>query len=345
MVESTDVYRIPIASGTWHVEGPAQQLTRSTLPYAGMSLSADGRMLLSSLQLQVDPWSVPLDANSGTLAGEPRPIVQDSAMKLLPACSRDGRMLAYVRWAGLRTQWRVEVRLRDLRTGQETSHAGRGAALNMSPRLSADGSLLAYGDLTDGGWQSYVVPAATGSPRKICDGCTVIGFLAGGNEALVTSGPYQFARHHIETGRSAALLKTAGPLIQPDLSPDDHWAAFVTTRPDSGAAIYVASLTGTDVIPIAEGTRLLNSPRWSPDGNLLYYISNRDGRSCVWAQRLDPVTKKPRGEAFAVLHLHRAAPALRSTPGEFRTIAVGANRLFLPIADVKGNIWTAKLER
>jgi hypothetical protein len=34
---------------------------------------------------------------------------------------------------------------------------------------------------------------------------------------------------------------------------------------------------------------------WSPDETLSYDISNRDGFHCVWAQRVDPLTKRPVG--------------------------------------------------
>ena len=37
-------------------------------------------------------------------------------------------------------------------------------------------------------------------------------------------------------------------------------------------------------------------PFWSPDGNLLYFLSSRDGFLCLWAQWLDPSTKHPLGD-------------------------------------------------
>lgn len=338
MVESTDLYQVPIVSGAWKIQGPPQQLTRSTLPYVSMSISADGHLLLSSFQAQLDPWSVALDANSGKISGEPQPVVQDFAIKAWPACSRDGRVLAYVRWAGLRTQWRVEVHVRDLRTGQEFIHAGNGAALGMAPRLSADGSLLGYQDLVNKTWESYLVSGIGGTPRKICESCTIVGFFSNGWRALATSGPNQFVRLDLDTGRQVPILKTDARIIEADLSPDDRWVAYA-----DGTVISVSSLTTPEPLTIAKDRRLANSPRWSPDGNLLYYVSYADGWSCVWAQRLDPATKRPRGAPFAVLHSH-GARGFRRMPLGTRTIAVAADRLFLPFADVKANIWTARLE-
>ena len=34
-------------------------------------------------------------------------------------------------------------------------------------------------------------------------------------------------------------------------------------------------------------------PCFSPDGSLLYFLSERDGHRCIWARKLDPVPRKP----------------------------------------------------
>ena len=34
-------------------------------------------------------------------------------------------------------------------------------------------------------------------------------------------------------------------------------------------------------------------PWWSPDGNLLYFLSMKDSYPDIWVQRLDPVAKHP----------------------------------------------------
>ena len=44
--------------------------------------------------------------------------------------------------------------------------------------------------------------------------------------------------------------------------------------------------------------------RLSPDGNTLYFTSNRDHYNCFWAQRLNSKTKHPEGAPFAIQHLH-----------------------------------------
>jgi len=143
------------------------------------------------------------------------------------------------------------------------------------------------------------------------------------------------------------VLTSPGPLVDPCLSPDGRWVAFVAGKPDGAAGIWIAPVKDSpavprDWIPIAEDGRVLNFPQWSPDGNLLYYVSSRDGWACAWGQRLDPATKKPHGEALAVMHSHRT-PGFRGLPRMSRACAVGADRLICQFVDIKGGVWTAKV--
>ena len=64
-------------------------------------------------------------------------------------------------------------------------------------------------------------------------------------------------------------------------------------------ALYIAPLQEgatpeSEWRAITSGEFSDDKPRFSPDGNLLYFTSNRDGFVCLWAQRLDPA-KKPIG--------------------------------------------------
>ena len=91
---------------------------------------------------------------------------------------------------------------------------------------------------------------------------------------------------------------------------------------------------------VAEDRRHLGSPAWSPDGRLLYYVSQRDGSPCVWAQPIAPDGTLA-GAANAVLHLHSG----QGIYGFGTTIGVTADRLFVLLSEVKGDIWSIELER
>jgi hypothetical protein len=110
-----------------------------------------------------------------------------------------------------------------------------------------------------------------------------------------------------------------------------------------------------DVVPVGEGAPSrsrgveirrsddwLSSPRWSPDGDHLYYMAVHDGFFCIFVQALDPASKTPRGEPLAVFHAHRN-PWRMMAPRGIYTIAVSRRRLVFGGVEMTGNILMAKL--
>ena len=78
----------------------------------------------------------------------------------------------------------------------------------------------------------------------------------------------------------------------------------------------------------------------SPNGNLLYFLSDRDGYRCIWMQRLDPASKRPVGEAINVYHFHE--PWLTSTNRYAPTwvgLALARDRIVVALDEISGNIW------
>jgi eukaryotic-like serine/threonine-protein kinase len=97
-------------------------------------------------------------------------------------------------------------------------------------------------------------------------------------------------------------------------------------------------------IPITNGRTPDRNAVWSPSGSLVYFLSERDGFRRSWAQTLDPATKRPKGEPFAVQHFHEARR--RFSPDDFvgLTLTVGPDKIAFPMRERTGNIWLATLE-
>jgi hypothetical protein len=83
-------------------------------------------------------------------------------------------------------------------------------------------------------------------------------------------------------------------------------------------------------------------PTFSSDGNSLFFISARDGFHCLWAQRLDPPTKKPRGESFDLAHFHAASRSLAYVGGGRRRLVSARDKLVFAMADRSGNLWMSE---
>ena len=98
-------------------------------------------------------------------------------------------------------------------------------------------------------------------------------------------------------------------------------------------------------IAVTNGERQDAFPYWSPDGNLLYFESDRDGSLCLWAQPLDALTKRPVGPAFAAHHFHDVRRSLANLPIPMFGIAVARDRIVLTLGERTGNIWIAEPEK
>jgi serine/threonine-protein kinase len=104
-----------------------------------------------------------------------------------------------------------------------------------------------------------------------------------------------------DAARSPVLLRTVDGSAPPDSlagpwpgtgavdelvwSLDSRWVAIRSrTPPNANREVYVRSVSGDSVIPIATESAQERGPRISPDGAWLLYVSDRTGRDEVYAQ-------------------------------------------------------------
>jgi hypothetical protein len=135
---------------------------------------------------------------------------------------------------------------------------------------------------------------------------------------------------------------------RPRLTSDDRWIAFHSRRGPQ-AQIYIVPFRETspaenEWIPVTDGRGNDAFPDWSPDGNTLYWLSDRDGSLCLWAQRLDHASKRPTGEPFAVRHFHDARLSLKNMPIPWNGLTAGRDRIVLSLAETTGAVWMAQLQ-
>jgi Tol biopolymer transport system component len=251
-----------------------------------------------------------------------------------------------------------QIWLRDTKTGSE-SPITSGAAGKFQPKISGDGRKVAYEQRGDDR-AAFIADVDGGPAVKFGQGrCGVATGVSGdGNLVLLESrggAPESIVLQDMRTGQHTdVILMPERPEFFPfgaRFSPDEKWLSF-HTRTENPAArqMFISPFRGPQAVPssewiaVTDGKTMDRESHWSPDGGLLYFLSDRDGFRCIWAQRLNPATKRPVGPTFAVQHFHHARQSL-SRVGDYSPGAVGLSvirgRIVTAMEERTGNIWAS----
>jgi len=348
--EGINLYSASI-SAEGMIDGPAERLTSGPGMMWTPSVSDNGRIAFSKFQWMVRVWQVGLDADSGRTVDEPRLVTTDAAQKYGLSMAGEAPLLAISAFFGSPEKRQAEVRLDDLENGRESvvvSTVPR--TISLYPRLNRDGSLLAWSGYVDQQRTAFITDIAESSTHELCRDCLVMDFFSDGTEALVWQRPDRLVRREL-AGPGNVLVLDPGELeiLDADVSWDDRWLAVQFAKPDGRMTIDLVPVHDpppplSQWIELDLGPAWLGSPRWSPNGRLLYFLSNRDDFNCIWALPLDAQSKRPAGNAFPVLHAHHSTMKIWGPrKGAGFEISLGDNHLAFNAVEMTGEIYTAML--
>ncbi len=350
--DSENLWEVPLSPRTWKVTGLVRRLTSGASLEMQASVSGD-RVVFASGQRNIDVWSLAAVSNRGLRKGELERLTEDAvAMDSHPSISTDGSKLAFISdRSGNRDVWFMDLVTRRV-TALTVTPAAEGY-----PKVSPDGAQVVYRVIEDPEQALYLVPAAGGAAVKICDDC---GYPTSwsSDAASILYEPGSVITDVMEL--VLATRKSRPLLIHPRLalrsarfSPDDRWIAFHAETGAISRQVFiaptpkdVATAPEKDWIAVTDATGVNHNPAWSPDGNLLYFLSERDGFRCIWAQPLDRVSRKPAGEALAVAHFHTARRSLftnvRANPNQ-TGLTVNHRKMVFSLDEMTSNIWLTRL--
>ncbi len=347
-IEGVNIFRVSIDPKSRRIAGPALPITSGPGMKIMVSVLGNGSLVYAHTTAIMDAWSIDARPDEGSVAGGFRKITQDLMQKFYPSVSRDGKKIAFAAFGGLQNT-RIEVRLKDLLSGRETvlPSQGQSTSFALNPRLSPDGTMLAFRDFVAGKWHTFILPAGSMSPTDVGETGRVWDFFSPPDWVLVQTKPNALAKRNIKTGEmTPALELSAGFFNDGHLSADNRWVAFRTGLPDGRAAISVAPLgpgpaSPREIVSIIESDHFLSNPRWSPNGRFVYYLSERSGCCGLYAQKLDPQTKKPLGQARAVFFTQGEHVNL-NFPRGLGFIDVAADKIVFAVDEITSNIFLVK---
>ena len=127
--------------------------------------------------------TLPLESNTGRASGEivRHTFVTGSATSGRNSLDESGRWLAYPKSFKNESQ----IWVKDLMTGEDR-HLVTTPSISI-PIISLDGSKVAYSVSAATRPAGYVIPAAGGSARQVCDECSLYGWFSDGRRILATN--------------------------------------------------------------------------------------------------------------------------------------------------------------
>jgi eukaryotic-like serine/threonine-protein kinase len=280
---------------------------------------------------------VAIDPERATAIGPLHQLTQGAARATVPCLSDDGRKLA---WASTRSR-NTDVWIKDLVSGKAMALAATDKNETW-PVFSHDASRVAYPILRESQNRHdfYVIPAAGGVAEKVCESCGRLQHWSPDGKLLIYHTPENTVDAlELASGRKTKILIPGqhSP-FQETFSPDGRWLSFILRSGPEQTRIFVTPFRGEaptpekDWIPVTDGRGAEDKPRWSPDSKTLYFMSERDGFRCVWAQRLDQTTRQP-GPAFAVYHAHSARRSPQRMPLSGLELSVAHDKIVFKRVD------------
>jgi TolB protein len=217
--------------------------------------------------------------NSQAMLTSPRPI-------LSPAWAPDGIRIAYVSFEN-RTQSAIYIQ--DRQQGSRVKVISR-TGINGAPSWSPDGSRLAVTLSFEGNAEVYVLQIDSGDLRRVTDSDAIDTEAVWlDNDTLIftsdRSGGPQLYEVSARGGRASRITFEGDYNASATVSPDGSSVAFVH---GAGAGFQIGLIDRASGLfqTLTQGT-LDDSPSFSPNGQMIIYATERDGRGTLGAVSLD----------------------------------------------------------
>lgn len=221
-----------------------------------------------------------------------------------PTLSPDGKTVVYA--SDATGDWQ----LYSLRVGGRSAVALTTESANITPAFSPDGERIAFRSDREGGG-IFLMTATGESVTRVSDEGYSPAWSPDGRELVVA--PAGFASPtdlggsapgllaiDVKSGQKRAVLKT-GSALQPAWSPHGWRIAYFGLRTGTGQRdLWTVAADGSEaeaaIVDVTNDAALDWSPTWSPQGDYLYFSSNRGGTMNLWRVAIDERSGRPAGE-------------------------------------------------
>lgn len=262
---------------------------------SSVSWTPDGKQLVYSMSGSL--WI------QGTESGKAIQLTDGDGYDYQPDVSPDGKHIVFVRYDGSA----VELMLFDLNT-RETKSLTQNKSVNLEPRWSPEGKQIAYVSTENTGhfllYKAGIennaitnVECLTPDRKSTAKRYYYSAFDHAVNPTWSRDGKqiYFISNREIEHGTGDIVTidvntKETNTIhheetswrTRPDISPDGTRIVYSSYVGRNGHQLWLLPSAGGYPFPLTYGEYDNTSPRWSPNGEQIAFISNRDGNTTLW---------------------------------------------------------------
>ena len=221
-----------------------------------------------------------------------------------PTLSPDGKTIVYV------SAKDGSLQIYSQRVGSRSATALTSGSSNTTPAFSPEGERIVFRSDRNGGG-IFLMTSSGESITRVSDEGFSPSWSPDGTQVVVARGtfvsptdvastaPGLFAID-VKSGTKRELIKT-GQTLQPAWSPHGYRVAYFTLRQGTGQRdLFTVAADGSEAegsaIEVTNDAPMDWSPSWSPEGDYLYFSSNRGGTMNLWRVPINERTGRVLGE-------------------------------------------------
>lgn len=227
-------------------------------------------------------------------------ITSSAGPEYFPSLSPDGKSLVYAS----PVSGNYDIYMKRIGSRKTTNLTEDSRAQDTQPAFSPDGKRIAFRRTAPAGGGIHVMTEAGESVKRLTDFGFNPAWSPDGKEIVCTEnsvdGPN---RSHIPsrlwvisatTGESRNLV--VGDAVQAAWSPNGKRIAYWGVNDAVQRDIWTVAANGSNPVQVTNDLFIDWNPVWSPDGDYLYFISNRKGVMGLWRVEIDQTSGRVKSE-------------------------------------------------